>query len=384
MEKYSGKSAGLWRGNTKNWSIFLLIGTFLLISVAAVQWAIAQSGSAAPGGYGIKVYQTNSALYPFVQIYFRTFDQNMQPLVNLNERNIGLMVKGRTYDPAKQQYMVNSIRQRQEATRSVIVLDASKTMAGRPFEAALQACARFIDSKRPQDEVAILAVRNTKEGYETVSGFERDTGALARRLADVRADGVKTRLYDTIGAAFQMCGSSSQGSVVPSAASMIVSSCVVVLSDGLDDGSAISREELNTRISNMHIPIPVYSVAYSGVNQNHFKNLESISKNSFGKYYQVAEAYEKMQRVVEEVQNIIQSDYVLTFRSYLPVDGEAHACKIGVEYPSGSGKYTYESARFETLELPKLEPVKDKMKELSQMLRELNTGNDPYINNPPN
>ncbi len=49
----------------------------------------------------------------------------MQPLVNLNERNIGLMIQGRPYNPMKTQYGVQSIRQRQEATRTVLVIDAS-------------------------------------------------------------------------------------------------------------------------------------------------------------------------------------------------------------------------------------------------------------------
>ncbi|HYA88847.1 MAG TPA: vWA domain-containing protein [Nitrospirota bacterium] len=380
MKKFLEQTAGLRQGGARSGLKLMLIGVFLFGSfVAASNRGVAQPGTAAPGGYGLKVYKVSSVLYPFVQVYFRTFDQDMQPLVNLNERNIGLMVKGRAYDPAKRQYVVNSIRQRQEATRSVIVLDASKTMAGRPFEAALKACANFIDSKRPQDEVAILAVRNTKEGYETISGFERDGGALARRLADVRADGVKSRLYDTIGAAIQMCGSSSQGALSPSSATIIVSSCIVVLSDGLDQGSAITREELNTRISNMTIPIPVYSLAYSQVSANHFKNLEAISKNSFGKYYLIADTYQKMQKVVEEIQNIIQSDYVLTFRSYLPVDGESHSFKVGVEYPSGSGKYTFEDSRFEAIELPKVEPVADKIKDLLQVLPEVKDANGPYM-----
>ena len=48
--------------------------------------AAAQSGYgfAHPSGYGIKIYKAESVLYPFVQVYFRTFDENQMPLVNLN------------------------------------------------------------------------------------------------------------------------------------------------------------------------------------------------------------------------------------------------------------------------------------------------------------
>jgi len=350
-----------------------------LLAVAYTAWADAGS-IGMPGGYGLKIYKVNNALYPYVQVYFRTFDQNQQPLVNLNDMNIGLMVKGQGYDPSKRQAVIQSLRQRPEATRTVLVLDASRSMAGAPFEASLGAAARFIDSKRPQDEVAVLAIRDTKEGYDIVSQFERDPGALGRRLLDVRADGMKTRLYDSIGAAMQMCGMTSQGAVSASPENYVVSCSIVVFSDGLDEGSALSREELNGRITNLGIPIPVYSLAYSKLNQKYFKNLESISKNSFGVYYLIGETTSKMQGVVEQIQNIIQSDYVVTFRSYVPVDGEEHSFKLGVEYPSGSAKFTYENAKFEAIEPPPVAQVQQLIQQLNQTIPPLPAGaTSPYF-----
>ncbi len=310
----------------------------LTLSIAAGP-AGAQGEAPMAGTYGIKIYHVNEVLYPFVQVYVRTFDKNMQPLVNLNEMNIGLMVKGRPYDPMKRQYAIQSIRQRQEATRTVIVLDASKSMAGLPFDSALRACTRFIDSKRPQDEVSIVAVRDTKEGYEIVSEYERDPGALARRLADVRCDGKKNPPLRTFGAAMAAVEDLTGGSRERSA--MVTSVpvrwwCSRMARRRQRDHGA----ELNSRISSLPIPIPIYSLAYSRVGHKYFSNLEALSKNSVGKYYHIGEAFDRMQRVVEEIQNIIQSDYVVTFRSYLPVDGNEHVFKIGVVYPSGSGPNT--------------------------------------------
>jgi hypothetical protein len=355
--------------------ITMLAALLTIISISAF-------GASDPGGYGLKIYKVNSGLYPYVQVYFRTFDKDQQPLVNLNAMNVGLMVKGKAYDPMKRQYQVNSIRQRQEATRSVLVLDASKSMAGDPFKAALRASARYIDSKRPQDEVAILSIRDTKTGYDVVSEFERDPDALGRRLADVKVDGNRTRLYDSIGAAMQMCGMSAQGSVTPGAENYIVSCAIVVFSDGFDEGSALSREELNGRITDLNIPIPVYSLAYTKQSK-HFKNLESLSKNSFGIYYLIGEALDRMQQTVEQVQNIIQSDYVLTFRSVVPVDGEEHAIKIGVEYPSGSGKFTYESAKMEAIEPPPIPAIMQMIQQLNQAVPPLPAGQtSPYFDRP--
>ncbi len=358
----------------------LLLPAILALSAFSTSASADLGGLGMAGGYGLKIYKVNYALYPYVQVYFRTFDQSMHPLINLNDMNIGLMVKGQSYDPMKRQSFIQPLRQRPEATRTVLVLDASRSMAGPPFEASLTAAARYIDSKRPQDEVAVLAIRDTKEGYDIVSQFERDTGALGRRLLDVRADGNKTRLYDSIGAAMQMCGMTSQGAISLSPENYVASCSIVVFSDGRDEGSALSREELNGRITNMAIPIPVYSLAYSKVSQKYFTNLESISKNSFGVYYLIGETMTKMQQVVEDIQNIVQSDYVVTFRSYVPVDGEEHRFKLGLEYPTGSGKLTYEGAKFEAIEPPPVPQLQQLIQQLNQTIPPLPVGTvTPYF-----
>ena len=351
------------------------------VAAAALLAAGAQAQTAAPGTYGVKIYRVDSSLYPYVQVYFRTFNEQKQPLVNLNELNIGLMVKGRAYDPMKRQYKVESIRQKQVGTRTVLILDASKSMAGPPFESALRAAARYVDTKRPQDEVAVLAIRDTKEGYYPVSGFERDPAAIARRLADVQVDGKQTRLYDSIAAGMQLCAASGQGSITPSIDNFIVSCSLVVFSDGWDEGSALSRDDLNGRLTSMPVPIPIYSLAYSKRSTEHFRNLEALSKNSFGNYYLIGETYDRMQQIVEEIQNINQSDYVVTFRAYVPVDGETHNLKLGIEYPSGSGKFTYDGGSFEAIEPPPVGGIVEKISALTQAIRPLPDAN-PFFEQP--
>jgi Mg-chelatase subunit ChlD len=345
------------------------------VALAALFPAMAEAQSLQ--GYGVRVYRVESGLYPFVNAYFRTFDQELKPLVNLNAMNVGLMVKGKAYDPAKRQYVVQPLRQRSEAVRTVLVVDASKTMAGTPFEQSLQAAIRFIESKRPQDQVAILAIRDTAEGYELVSNWERDGAALARRLADVKCDGQKSRIYDTVAAAMQMAAMVGQESDGAKPENYPVSSSIVVFSDGNDEGSVLDKSEIQTRITSLETPIPIYSVAYSKLSPDHFKNLEALSKNSFGKYFLVGQVTDRMQRVVEEIQDILLGDYVVTFRAYQPVDGEKHAFKVGVEYPTGSGKYTYASSHFEALELPRIAGVREQVAALEGQLPKQT---DPFMN----
>lgn len=75
----------------------------------------------------------------------------------------------------------------------------------------------------------------------------------------------------------------------------------------------------------------------------------------------------------------IQSDYVVTFRSYLPVDGNEHVFKIGVVYPSGSGKYTYDTSKFEAVEAIPVPLIQDKIKQLNAVMPPLPADGAPYF-----
>ena len=330
-------------------------------------------------GYGQKIFRVESGLYPFVQIYMRSFDQNMNPLINLNIANIGMMVKGQVYNPGKRQYNIQSIRDRQEAIRSILVIDTSKSMAGAPFEAALRAAARFIDAKRYQDQIAVIALDDNKEGYTLVSNFERDAGALGRRIADISATGKKTRLYDGVASALQLAAGTSAGGTT-SSAGYVASTSIIVFSDGKDENSAINRQDLMNRITRLPLPIPIYSIAYTKINAKYLKNLQALSKNSFGKYFHIGEAYQSMTRTVEDIQNILQSDYVITFRAYLPVDGQQHIVKVGVEYPSGSGKMRYQSGKFEAISPPNFPQIIQAQDKLNNVFPALPDAN-PYMVN---
>lgn len=334
-------------------ALFVVVCFVALAAVASPAGAQSVSNDA----FTFKVYATNYGFYPFVQAYMRTFDKNGEPLQNINYANIGIMVKGRIYDPQKvdiakrqAQYSIANLEQRNEGFRTVIVWDCSLSMKGQPFMDARTAISKFIQSKRPNDQVAILAVRDTTEGYQVISPFDKDSGKLLMAIEDVRCDGTKTRLYDSVGAALEMCATASQGNASGQASSGVcILSSVVVMSDGFDEGSAVARGELISKINTLKTPAPVYSLAYSNADPAHFKNLEAISKASFGKYWTVKETQE-FASVLQKIHQINRSDYVVTFRAYAPVDGEKHAYKIGLEYPASSGTRLFQAGEFEAID----------------------------------
>lgn len=326
-------------------------------------------------GYGLKVYRTDSSLYPFVQVYLRTFDLERKPLVNLNELNLGIMVNGRPYDVSKRQYFIQTVARRPDVVRAIFVLDTSGSMRGAPFEAALKAAAAFIDAKREQDEVAVIALDESDRGHELISDFERDSGALVRRLAGLRAETAQSRIYDALAAAMQLAATTDFTARGDSLA-RVASTSIVLFSDGADEGSALSRSDLMNRISGFSIPVPVTSMGYVTSDPSALRNLEALSTNSFGGFHDVSTDPSRMIRIVEDIHRVMLNDYVLTFRSYVPVDGGVHNLRIGLEYPSGSGQRTAEAATFEAISPPPLPAINQARQQLNQRLEKVD---DPYM-----
>lgn len=342
--------------NGKSHSRSVHLVNVCVIVMAAMFLGVLDVSAQAPIGtdtYSFKVYHVNYGFYPIVQAYIRTWDENREPLLNLNIANIGLQVKGRNYSPEiaipARQYRIDTIERRSEGFRTVIVLDASGSMKGAPFADALSALTRFIEAKRPVDQVAVLAIRDESSGYEIVSKFEGNPTLLYQLISDIKCDGQKTRLYDSIAAAVEMCATALKGDVA--ALDYAVLSTIIVLSDGKDEGSSISKDALLNRIGQLAIPIPIHSVAFTNIGRENLLNIEAFSRATFGRYWDI-ENTQKLASTMQEIHRINRSDYVVTFRAYVPVDGESHTFRIGVEYPSGSGSFIHSSAAFEAIESP--------------------------------
>lgn len=343
----------MWKVRSGVRSPFSGVGLCLMAAVLVVPFESSAQAPIGSGTYSLRIYHVNYGFYPIVQAYLRTWDDEREPLQNLNIANIGLQVRGRNYDPhisaQQRQYSIETIERRAEGFRTVFALDGSLSMQGEPFADALNALNRFVEAKRPVDQVAVIAIRDLPEGYEVVSPFESNPTLLYQRIRDIKCDGMQTRLYDSVAAALEMCGTAFRGDMT--SLEYAVLSTVVVLSDGKDEGSAISREELVNRIGMMRTPIPVHCIAFTKIDRAHLRNMEAISRASFGRYWDVQDT-KQISRVMQDVHRINRSDYVVTFRAYVDVDGGSHPFRIGVEYPSGSGHLLYSSSSFEAIDSP--------------------------------
>lgn len=197
----------------------------LLLSAAAV---------GAPAQTSDVVTETVSVNY--VMIPFTPIGPKGRPIADLKERDISLFVDGK---PVVRDLFEKS----QNAPVSfAILLDGSGSMnlAGK-MEAARAALGTLIARRKPGDEFA-LYVFDDREAHEVVP-FTEDADKILRALAAVKPYG-KTAFFDALATMPER----SELGKNPTRA-------IVLLSDGIDNASKLTRRQLPGKLEGVSVPI---------------------------------------------------------------------------------------------------------------------------------
>jgi len=128
------------------------------------------------------------------------------------------------------------------------LLDVSGSMAlGGKLEAARQAIHRFVDALRPDDQVALLIFADA--AVVVKKGFTTDRALFFDRLDGVEAFG-KTALHDALAATPSLLSEAAPGR-----------KAVILLTDGVDNASAITATEALETARKVSVPVYVIGIA---------------------------------------------------------------------------------------------------------------------------
>lgn len=155
----------------------------------------------------------------------------------------------------------------------VLVFDKSGSMRGRPLAEAKVGAKAFLDILHPRDEVAIIFFDGKvfpPIGPKKLEGEGKQE--LVSRIDSVIADG-KTALYDATAEAYGIAQSKVQ-------AAPGTIHAVVVMTDGNDEGSQLTYNELMKRFGSEDAPVKIFTIAYG--DQVDSKVLEQIAEAAKG------------------------------------------------------------------------------------------------------
>jgi tight adherence protein B len=180
---------------------------------------------------------------------------------------------------------------------TVLAVDASKSMAGAPFTAAMNAARTFVNVRQEGAELGFVAFNGD------VSVAQRptvDAGALGNAFRNPPQLAYGTRIYDALDRSIELLRDSR-----------ISAGSVVLLSDGADVGSGWGLEHVVAAAERARIRIftvGLRSNAYDGA------ALEEIATRTGGEYAEAGSAGE-LEAIYAELGRRFASEYVVRYRS---------------------------------------------------------------------
>lgn len=203
----------------------------LLLTAAA---AVAQTGDATDFSEQVSV--------SYVMIPFTALSSQGRPITDLRQKDVGLLVDGR---PVATDLFERSMNAPVSFT---LLLDSSGSMglAGK-LEAAKAVIAALTSHRREGDDFALYVFDSDGQARELVP-FTENPGAIARAVDTIQPWG-KTAFFDALA---EMPEVSELGRNPTRA--------IILLSDGIDNASRMTRAEIERRMEGISVPIYAFGL----------------------------------------------------------------------------------------------------------------------------
>jgi tight adherence protein B len=290
-----------------------------IAALAAVAVLLPAAATAAAGSRGVTLAPVGRVPFPergfIVDLPRKVAIGELDPTVFEN----GLRVRGATLTPVSASDF---------SFGAVLALDASDSMAGKPFEAALAAATTFVRHRTANEQIGLVTFNKR---ISVVQPPTADPDLIHRALARRPALAYGTRIYDALARSLGLLEQQR-----------ISAGSVVLLSDGADVGSRSDLPAIIARAKRDRVRI--FTV---GLRSGAFKAapLRAIAAGTEAAYRE-ASSTESLAGIYGELSGRLSSEYLLQYRSNVkpgtPVDvrvalaglGGAHAGYVA-PIPSG-------------------------------------------------
>ncbi|MGH3115217.1 MAG: type II secretion system F family protein, partial [Gaiellaceae bacterium] len=223
--------------------------------------------------------------------------------MSLDESRVDVLENGELVDALS----VVPVREAAEGEFGVVlVIDASNSMRGAAITGAVEAARAFVEQSDPNQLVAILTFNRAPS---VLLPFTADQEEIEAALAGPPGLAGKTHVYDAVSAALDLLRDAE-----------IAAGSVVVLSDGSDTGSAISRTEVANRARAAGVRVFSVGLRSKGFD---FAALEQLAADAGGTYSETASS-DDLARVFEDLGARLASEYLVRYRSASKPDSDVH------------------------------------------------------------
>jgi tight adherence protein B len=204
----------------------------------------------------------------------------------------------------------------------VLLIDASDSMKGTPIKQAMAAAKSFLSVRKDDLPVAVVVFGPD----ETVlSDFTTNPQQLADAVSQTPVTAEGTHIYDALQKASDLA--KGQG---------YERTTVVLLSDGTDQGSSVTRDEALKNASDDNV-----RVIAVGLNSRQFSpaELKGIAAQTGGAYVPAASPA-ALTGIFNELGQKLSNEYEVSYTSLLPPQRPAVVAVAVTGYPTAKAKYT--------------------------------------------
>jgi tight adherence protein B len=207
---------------------------------------------------------------------------------------------------------------------TVLAIDTSISMRGRPIEAAMEA-ARALAAQRKDGQ--LLGVIGFNGAVTTTLPLTGDPAAISRALDDTPALAFGTRIYDAVDAAVTMLKEKK-----------VDAGSIILLSDGADVGSQLPQVAAARRLREAHIR--VFTV---GLTSRFFDRaaLQALARDAGGAFT-LAKNTDSLAGIYDQLGSRLARDYLIQYRS-LAAAGTHVVVQVRVRGLTGVATGAYES-----------------------------------------
>ena len=281
-----------------------------VMSVSLFVFTFLVSATAAKAGYSVKINQIDTANFPEIKAYISIVDDTSNPVKGLLESHFDVMEDGA---PGPMDFRIESMLLSEEPIAVVLAIDTSGSARGKVIKHAREAALKFVEGLGENDLVAIVDFNDQEH---IISEFTSDKETLKKAIEGLKVGGTKTTLYDAIYKALEMA----------SRPALPFRRVVIVLSDGKDEGSALTISDVINKAQASNIL--VYTIGLGSKVDN--QPLTRISRLTGGTFLFTSTSAE-LANLYDRISEQLKNQYILTYVSSSIVgDGQQHILGLSV------------------------------------------------------
>jgi tight adherence protein B len=261
----------------------------LLVATVAAAFLLIVPLAGATGSSGLRLTRVHGPEFPAV-----TFALSLPGSRSLRPHEVEVKEGGALIPDVQ---LVPARKASERTFGTVLVLDSSWSMRGKPLAAALAAAQSFAAERNPNEAIGVVAFN---EKATRILPFTTSASKISAALATSPHIATGTRIFDAVARAEEMLrdGQISSGSII-------------VLSDGADTGSSATLHEVAHRAVARNARIYTVGLADSSYRP---QTLTALAAAGHGEYVQ-ANTPQALASLFAHIGSVLSNEYLLSYTS---------------------------------------------------------------------